>query len=233
MNCQTTLDPFTRVRTLEDRDNLVAAYWYLCERGARKFHRAGVDRADLVQVAALGLLKAAQKYDAQQGTPFEAYAWLFIVGELMHYVRDHERIVRIPRWLRTLEKRFAQANETLGVRLGRTPNSRELAAELCVDITVIDELRVLRRGGAVVSLEAATGSPTGELPASIRGLGLDDRLALLVAIEALGERERAVVLGSFAAGLSQAELGQRLGISQSQISKLIKKALAKMQRQVA
>jgi RNA polymerase sigma-B factor len=119
------------------------------------------------------------------------------------------------------------------MRLGRTPAPFEIAAELCVDAALLDELRLLRRGGAVVSIESSTGSPTGELAARTIGIGIDERLSLRAAIDDLAERERVAVLGSFAAGLSQAQLGERLGISQSQVSKLIKKALGKLQRQVA
>jgi len=229
----TVLTAFLASRTRENRDRLVATYWYLCERGAKKFYRAGVDRADLVQVAAIGLIKSVEHYDPALRTPFEAYAWLLVVGELMHYVRDHERIVRTPRWLRALEKPFAQVNESLGSRLGRAPTALELARELGVSIAVVDELRLLRRGGTVVSLEAVTGSPTGELPAPISALDFEDRLSMSIALEELAERERTVVLGSFAVGLSQAELGRKLGLSQSQVSKLIKKALLKIHPKVA
>jgi len=204
MTPETTLATYLDARTPRNRDELVAAHWYLCVRGAKKFHRAGVDRADLTQVGAIGLLKAVDHYDPQLRTPFEAYAWLLIVGELMHYVRDHERLIRIPRRLRALERRFALVSEMLAVRFGRTPTPTELAAELCIDIAVVDEIRLIRRGGAVVSLEAYTGSPTGELAAGISSVGIDDRLSLRTAIDDLAERERLAVLGSFAAGLSQA-----------------------------
>jgi RNA polymerase sigma-B factor len=233
MNAETALAHYINERSPGNRDALVGAYWYLCLRGAKKFHRTGVDRADLTQVAALGLLKAVEHFDLHHGTPFEAYAWLLIVGELMHYVRDHERIVRIPRRLRALEKRYGVAAETLSLRLGRKASRKEIAAELGVDIIVADEVRLLRRGGNVMSLEAWTGSPTGEPAATVADIGLDERLSLRAAIDELADRERVAVLGSFAAGLSQAQLGERLGISQSQVSKLIKKALGKLQRQVA
>lgn len=233
MNSEIALAAYMNERTQNNRDALVAAYWYLCLRGAKKFQRADVDRADLRQVGAVGLLKAVESYDPNVGTPFEPYAWLLIVGELMHYVRDHERIVRVPRRLRALEKRYTLVAEMLSFSLGRQPSSAEIAAELCVDVVVLDELRLLRRGGNVVSLESWTGSPTGEVASTVTGLDIDERLTLRCAIEELAERERVVVLGSFAAGLSQAQLGRRLGISQSQVSKLIKKALGKLQRQVA
>ena len=202
---------------------------HYCVLGTAKANIGHLDVASGV----VGLIKAVENFNPDVRTPFEAYAWLLIVGELMHYVRDHERIVRLPRPLRGLEKQFARAHDTLGARLGRSPSASELAAELDLDLTVVDELRSLRRGGCVVSIEAVTGSPTGELAAALRGLALEERLALQLALEHLAERERIVVLGSFAAGLSQAELGARLGLSQSQVSKMIKKALLKMQRQVA
>jgi RNA polymerase sigma-B factor len=233
MTPQAALARYLAEPTQCNRDRLVAAYWYLCLRGAKKFGRAGIDRADLAQVGAIGLLKAVHQYDAQLRTPFEAYAWLLVVGELMHYVRDHERIVRIPRGLRALEKRYSLVTAMLSAQLGRTPTPAEIAAELHVGAAVVDELRLLRRGGPVVSLEAYTGSPTGELAAGSAGVGVDEKLSLRAAIDELAERERLAVLGSFAAGLSQAQLGRRLGISQSQVSKVIKKALDKLHRQVA
>jgi RNA polymerase sigma-B factor len=233
MTPNTALGAYLADRTPSNRDLLVTAYWYLCLRGAKKFWRAGIDRADLTQVGAVGLIKAVHQYDPKLRTPFEAYAWLLVLGELMHHVRDHERIVRIPRSLRALEKRFAVVTQLLGSRLGRTPTPAEIAAEMHVAPAIVDELRLLRRGCTVVSLEAYTGSPTGELASNAGTIGIDDGLTLRSAIDELGERERFAVLGSFAAGLSQAQLGERLGISQSQVSKVIKGALGKLHQKVA
>ncbi len=98
-------------------ESLVAGFRHLCRRGARKFWRSGLERCDLEQVAAIGLIKAAQRYDSAVGTPFEAYAWLFVVGELMHYVRDFERTIRLPRRLVNLERRYARAHESFSGRL--------------------------------------------------------------------------------------------------------------------
>lgn len=80
-------------RSREGRDRLLGAYRYLQVRAARKFYRSGLDRADSEQIAAIGLIKACDRYDPALKTPFEAFAWLFIVGELMHYVGDGQRIV--------------------------------------------------------------------------------------------------------------------------------------------
>ncbi|HEY0799067.1 MAG TPA: sigma factor, partial [Candidatus Baltobacteraceae bacterium] len=103
------------------REQTITSYQYLCRRGARKFLRPGLERCDLEQVAAIGLIKAYDRYDVSLHTPFEAYAWLSIVSELMHHVRDAEGIVRLPRRLRGLERRYARAHEQLAMRLKRTP----------------------------------------------------------------------------------------------------------------
>lgn len=220
-------------RSRTNRDRVIAAYHYLCERGARKFAREGTERDDLIQVAAIGLIKAVTKYDAALKTPFEAYAWMIVLGELMHYVRDFERPIRLPRHIKALEKHYLLAVDTLSVQLGRVPTNREVADEMSVSPSMIDEIRAVRRGGNVMSIEAETGSPLGELPARATGLSTDDKLGVMAAIGSLGERERTIVLGLFASGLSQAELGLRLGVTQSHVSKLMKKALLKIQRAVA
>ena len=132
-------------RTVERRNAVVDAHRYLCLRGARKFKRAHNDRADLEQVAAVGLIKAATNYRADMQTPFQAYAWIMIVGELMHYVRDHERMVRAPRTLFALEKRYVAAWDAFTVRHHREPAAAEMAAALGVAIETIAELRNLRR----------------------------------------------------------------------------------------
>ena len=70
----------TPLRRLLERDRFVAEYWYLCRRAARRFKRRGLDPADLEQVGAIGLIKAVDRYDPEQRAPFEAYAWLLIIG---------------------------------------------------------------------------------------------------------------------------------------------------------
>jgi general secretion pathway protein G len=77
-----------------DRERIILTYRYLCERGARKFLRPGLERGDLEQVAAIGLIKAYDRYDDSLSTPFEAYAWITITGELMNYLRSHTRTAR-------------------------------------------------------------------------------------------------------------------------------------------
>lgn len=222
--------------TIHHRNAVIESYHYLCSRGARKFLRPSSDRADLEQVAALGLIKACEYFNPELETPFEAYAWMMIVGELMHYVRDHERIVRLPRWLRSLEKRYLRAIEVLTHRFGREPLTVEIAEDLGVDVGIVEEIVRLRRGQHVMSIDSDPLASPPQLEVRQAGgrrtLSIEERLVLLVAVESLTERERLLVFGIFAAGYSQAEMGHRIGLSQSQISKLLARALAKMAREL-
>jgi RNA polymerase sigma-B factor len=205
-----------------NRDAVIAAYAYLCRRGARKFRRSESDPADLEQVAAIGLIKATDRYRAERTTPFEAYAWMMIVGELMHYVRDHERPIRVPRRLRALERRYVAVWEMLAARDHAEPTAHDLACALGVSVAEIEEVQASRAPFLGEAL------PAGPAPMSI-----EERLTIVMAVEALSDRERTVVLGTYAAGLSQAEIALVIGLSQSQVSKILSRALGKLQRSVA
>ncbi len=146
---------FRATRAFVERERAVAEHWYLCRRAARRFVRRGLDRADLEQIAAIGLIKAADRYDASQSAPFEAYAWLLIVGELMHYVRDNERFLRAPRGIRDLERRWAAGERKLWAILGREPLESEVAG--CVGATPeqVREVRAYRASSHVRLIRAA------------------------------------------------------------------------------
>ncbi len=230
------IDRYCTERTIERRNAVVDAHGYLCARGARKFKRAHNDRADLEQVAAVGLIKAAANYRAEMQTPFQAYAWIMIVGELMHYVRDHERMVRAPRTLLALEKRYTAAWDAFTARHHHEPSNGEMAAALGVTIETVAELHNVRRVEHVPLPEpdSDNGPERVELLADTSiGIALEERIALAMAVDELGERERTVVLGTYGAGLTQSELGARLGLSQSHVSKLLTRALGKLGRRVA
>ena len=217
---QTAITSYLNDRSREHRDALIAAHMYLCKRGARRFRRSTSDSADLEQVAAMGLVKAADAFVAERTTPFEAYAWIVIVGELMHYVRDCEQAIRIPRALRSLDRRYVAAWEVIAAEHHAEPTPRQLADSRDVSHDTIGQLQALRRSQSVERFEL--------LPAPAHGLTLDERLALRMAVDELLERERIIVLGTYGAGLSQAEVARMLGLSQSQVSKVLSRALGKL-----
>ena len=127
-----------------DREGLFANYRHLCRRGARKFLRHGLERADLEQVAAIGLIKARDRYNERLGIPFAAYAWRMILSELGHHVRAHEHLVRPPRKLQALERRYWAEWERLCSTLEREPADAELAAAMETTRQIVGEIRRFR-----------------------------------------------------------------------------------------
>jgi RNA polymerase sigma-B factor len=226
---QDAVERYLGDRSIGNRDTVIATHFHLCRRAARKFRRRGTEAADLEQVAAIGLIKATDAYRVERSTPFEAYAWIVIIGELMHYVRDHERAVRPPRRLRTLEGRYVRAWEKLAARGHAEPTTRDLAHELNVESRVIDQLHALRGTPCVNAGAGGLENVASALP----GIAIEDRLALMMAIDTLSARERTIVLGTFGAGLSQAEIAAKLCLSQGQISKLLSRAIGKLAQTVA
>jgi RNA polymerase sigma-B factor len=210
-----------------DRERVVAQYGYLRARAARKFYRPGIDKADLEQIAAIGLIKACDRYDERLQTPFEAFAWLFIVGELMHYVRDYERLVRPPRRLRDLERRAQAACDELLFELGREPSAAEIAARMGASIRDLEELALYREQAIPQSIDAL--EPHQLNPCSYTLEDRDDRIVLDAALQTLTETERTIILALYANGYSQLEVAQRMGYSRRHISRLHRAALRKMQ----
>ncbi len=211
----------------ENRDRLFEEYQYLCARGARKFCRRGADRADLEQIAAIGLIKACDRFDEGPGTPFEAFAWLFVVGELMHYVRDHERLVRAPRRLRDLDRRYQVMHDRLVAELHREPSMYEVADRLQLTLREVEDLSRYRAQAVPESLDRLQPHELG--PYSYTLEEREDRLMAQAALACLTQTERTIILALYGNGYSQAELSQRMGYSRRHISRLHKAALRKMQ----
>ncbi len=206
-------------------DRLVTGYHYLCRRGARKFLRSGLDGHDLEQVAAIGLIKASRKFQITAGTPFEAYAWVMIVGELMHYVRDHERAIRIPRKLRALETHFNRAHDACVGRLGREPSDAEIAGEMGVLRVTVAELRRARDCASIAGIDEAATVPAER--ESI--LEAEDRLLFGEAFARLDPLERRVLVGVYILGLSRLDIAGRLQLPVKRVSRVLRSALATLQ----
>lgn len=226
MSAQTALEYWLRERTQENRDRLVGTYRYLLARAARKFYRGGLERADLEQIAAIGLIKACDRYDGGLDTPFEAFAWLLIVGELMHYVRDYERIVRPPRRLRSLDRLFSDTADALVAELGRMPSRHEVSSRAGVSDRELAEVALYRELALPESLEAL--EPQGIEPCAYTIEDREDWILLDAALAQLTKTERTIILALYATGHSQHELAQHLGYSRRHISRLHRNALDKM-----
>src|ERR1700729_3900448 len=216
----------TSLRRVLARDRLVTEHWYLCCRAAQRFKRRGLDRADLQQVAAIGLIKAVDRYDASQSAPFEAYAWLLIVGELMRYVRDSERFLRAPRGVRDLERRWAVAERELWAALGREPARGEVARRVGATPEQAREVGAYRASNHIVSFDVLPNGEQGGSP-----YGIDDVLDRLTAesiLRRLPPLERQIVRSIHLDGVTVVELAARLGSSRRHVTRLHRAAIDRL-----
>jgi RNA polymerase sigma-B factor len=214
------------------RDELVERFLPLARALARRYERRGEPLEDLVQVASLALVKAIDGYDRTRGIAFSSYAVPTIVGELKRYFRDRTWAVRPPRDLQELTLRVDRATADLSAQRDRVPTVGELAAAL--DATDEDVLEALQARGAHrgLSLQAPTvGEETQTLLQDTLG-GSDDgyahaeaRVLLDGLLAALPARSRKILRLRFEQDLTQAEIGALIGVSQMQISRIIRQTI--------
>jgi len=200
---------------------------------AGRYRRQTESFDDLVQVANLGLVKAIDGFDPGRGRPFTAYAVPTILGELRRHFRDHVWNVRLPRGLQELTMKVDEATARLTEELGRSPTPAELAERL--DVSPEEVLEAIEAGYArrTLSLDAPRLDDEQSAPAvemiGHRDSGYDRVEAALASRAAgLDEREWQVLRMRFVEELTQREIGNRLGVSQMQISRISRRALWKL-----
>lgn len=208
------------------RDDIVSRYRYLCTRAARRFTRPGLDRADLEQVAAIGLIKAADRFDDASQTPFEAYAWLLMIGELMHYVRDSERLVRAPRRLRELDRRWLQAEHDIWMRLGRDATQAEIVALIRATPVECRELRQYRAATHVVPFDALKSPDRQALAYTIEAEL--DRIGLESIVSGFSPLERTIIREIYENDTPITVLASKLGYSRRHVARLHRRTLRKL-----
>jgi RNA polymerase sigma-B factor len=214
------------------RNELIERFLPLARSLARRYERRGEPLEDLVQVASLALVKAIDGYDSARGAVFSSYAVPTIVGELKRYFRDRCWAVRPPRDLQELALRVDRAAENLSAQLDRAPTVAELAA--VIQATDEDVLEALQARGAYrgLSLQAPTGGQEQQTLLQDT-LGMSDdgyarveaRVLLDGLLAGLSPRSREVLRLRFEQDLMQAEIGALLGVSQMQISRIIRHAI--------
>jgi RNA polymerase sigma-B factor len=221
---------------LAARDELIRRCLPLARRLAGRYQRSAEPLDDLLQVASIGLIKAVDRFDPSRGTAFSSFAVPSILGELKRHFRDHGWAARVPRPVQERVLKVNAATERLSRSAGRAPTPKELAAAL--DLTVEEVLEALAAASAYdsISLEAplASEEDSGGTFADTMG-EIDDRLELVeyrsvvaATIRALPERERAVLSMRFDEDMTQSEIAERIGVSQMHVSRLIRRALARL-----
>jgi RNA polymerase sigma-B factor len=189
---------------------------------------SGEPYEDLLQVGYVGLLKAVQGYEAESGARFGSYAYAMIDGELRHHHRD-SRLMKQPRWARSLYSHISQATARLTEKLGRPPLVEEIAEEANVTLEGVQEIMRLFHETDVSSLEEGVDlSAIRSQRYETFSLPIEDRIALEQALDSLSELQRRVVYLFFYKDLTQTEIGKRLGLSQRKVSRTIASATGAM-----
>ncbi len=213
------------------RDELIEQHIGLARHCARRFADRGEPLDDLSQVAMVGLMKAVERYDPEAGTPFAGYAVPTILGELRRYFRDATWAVHVPRKAKDLHVRLSPTVEALQHRLGRSPTPAELAEELGVGIDDVLEASEASAAYRPHTLDGPGGERGGALAERLASPqqghdAVDARVLLAQIMEGLPDRERTILQLRFVDELSQAEIAQRVGISQMHVSRLLRRTLA-------
>jgi RNA polymerase sigma-B factor len=208
------------------RNSLIEQNLPLVVALARRFAGRGERLDDLVQVGAIGLIHAVDRFDAARGD-FRAYAVPTIVGEIKRHLRDRTGSIRVPRRDQQARGALQRARRDLRERLNRSPTWSELTSLGAVAEDAAARALAAERAIAPVSLSGI--SERFEPSVEDEGLAAGENRALVrEAFEALTPRERAVVSLAYFGGMSQRELAASIGISQSHASRLLVAALAKM-----
>ncbi len=227
---------------LQAREQLIEQYMSLVRSLARRYSYRGEQLEDLVQIGAIGLIKAIDRFDVNRGVELTTYATPNIIGEIKRHFRDRGWAVRVPRGLQELNIQLSRVIEELTVQNGRSPTIPELAK--AASVTDEEVLEALESGRAYSSLSLSAGSggndDDGELD-PLESLGSEehqyevseDRAVLEPGFRVLDERERKILHLRFFEGLTQSQIAQQVGISQMHVSRLIRRSLEKIRDEIA
>ncbi len=216
------------------REELVRRFMPLARSLARRYGRSSEPFEDLLQVASLGLLKAMDRYDVDRGHPFQSFAVPTILGEMRRYFRDSGWAVHVPRGAQERALKVRDAQERIANERGHVPTANQLAQYLEFDTEeVIDALQAIQ-AYETVSLDAPRPGADDDAGASYGdSIGGEDERYELVELDAtvaavLGHipaRERLILKMRFVEDLTQTEIAERVGISQMQVSRLLRRSL--------
>jgi RNA polymerase sigma-B factor len=228
---------YHREGDLAAREELVLRFMPLARQLAARYRNAGETHEDLVQVACLGLLKAVDRYDPRRGAGFTRYAVPTMLGELKRHFRDKGWSVHVPRATQELALKVSEALGSLPARLGRSARPRDLADAVGASVEEVLE-----------AMEAATAYEAASLDAPRSGVETDgswtfaDALAeedpgyerveigdtLRGTLSALPDRERLILRLRFEGDMTQAEIAERIGVSQMHVSRLLRRSLDRL-----
>jgi RNA polymerase sigma-B factor len=218
------------------RDQIVERVMPYVKKIAHGLARRSSDPVeDLIQVGNIGLIKAVDKFNPLVGSSFKTYATYFITGEIRHYLRDKTSMIKAPRQMYELYYRINQIVQRLTEHLGRTPTDVEIADELQCPVSKVTQAQDIERRRLPISLDQFLVSDGGNETIYMERLvdqaqtefveSHENKMLLERAMHGLKAELRDVVHMTYYDDLSQTEIAERLGISQMQVSRRLRKAL--------
>jgi RNA polymerase sigma-B factor len=214
------------------REQLIESHLPLVRAVARRYAGRGETLDDLVQVGAIGLIKATDRFDPSRGVAFATFATHLVEGEIRRHLRDKTSSVRIPRGLQRISGELRRKGGELEARLGRSATVRELAIALAADERDVE--RALGAERARGSIAASSGDATAELADEAEPLaGSENRVLLARSVHVLDDRERRIVFLRFHADMTERQIARAVGLSQAHVSRLLDGALAKLRDELA
>ena len=219
-----------------ERDELVKEFLPLARRLALRYRHTSESVDDLTQVAYVGLVLAADRYDPERGISFSSYAIPTIVGELRRHIRDHAWAARVPRGLQENVLRVTSVSSDLSGRLGRSPTPAELAKESGLETDQVLEAMEAASAYEADSLDQRMGGDDDEREPLLNTLGavepgydlVEYGASMRPAMAQLSEQERAIVAMRFYQDLTQSEIARRIGVSQMQVSRVLRRAVDRL-----
>src|SRR3954452_6321368 len=221
------------------REQLVGEMMPLVNSLARRYARGG-NHDDLVQAGLMGLTKALDRFDTSTGASLSAYAVPTMLGEMRRWLRDHSWAVHMPRGLQEATLAVSKASTELEESLGRAPTPQEIADKLELGLEEVVEALMAGRAYDATSLQQRLGhdSEDIELGDTLGGDDIEfDRRELVLTLRqarhVLSERDRLVVHLRFVEDMTQSEIGHRIGVSQMQVSRILRAATARLRDELA
>ncbi len=231
------LETFARTRDPELKREVASAYRGLVIYLARGFAQRGEPLEDLIQQGFVGLLKAIDRFDPERGVKFTTYATPTVTGEIRRYFRDKGWDVQVPRRLKEMHLKVRRAREDLTAANSESPTLKEIAEHIREDVAQVEDAVQVQHAYNSYSLEERIGNDDGGTPTTLGDLIGDEERGydrainhqdIARAMQTLPERQRFILEWRFFGGLTQREVGARLGISQMHVSRLERRALESM-----
>jgi RNA polymerase sigma-B factor len=220
------------------REQLVGEMMPLVNSLARRYARGG-NHDDLVQAGLMGLTKALDRFDPTTGATLSAYAVPTMLGEMRRWLRDHSWAVHMPRGLQELTLSVSKAATSIEERQGRAATPQQIASELGIDLESVVEALTAGRAYDATSLQQRLGHDSEDLELgdtlgdSEDGYGRAEvLLTLRQARHVLSDRDRMVLHLRFVEDMTQSEIGKRIGVSQMQVSRILRAAIARLRAEL-